>query len=52
MVKCNYCPKQNIVKDRFNEHRRPVDNPSKNPTLSQNIFLLMITALKTLHLFH
>ena len=25
---------------------------SLNPTLSQNIFLLMITALKTLHLFH
>ena len=28
MVQCNHCPKQYIVKDRFNEHRRPVDNPS------------------------
>ena len=27
MVQCNHCPKQ-YVKDRFNEHRRPVDNPS------------------------
>ena len=28
MVQCNHCPKQYIVKDRFNEHRRPGVNPS------------------------
>ena len=34
MVQCNHCFKKEIgetkrrFKDRFNEHRRPVDNPS------------------------
>ena len=42
MVQCNYCPKQNIVKDRFNEHRRPVDNPSnisKPKTVSEHFLI-------------
>ena len=42
MVQCNYCPKQYIVKDRFNEHRRPVDNPSnisKPNTISEHFLI-------------
>ena len=42
MVQCNYCPKQYIVKDRFNEHRRPVDNSSnisKPNTVSEHFLI-------------
>ena len=42
MVKCNHCPKQYIVKDRFNEHRRPVGNPSnisKPNTVSEHFLI-------------
>ena len=32
MIQCNHCSKQYVLgeikRDRFNEHRRPVDNPS------------------------
>ena len=44
MIRCNYCHKQYIgetkrrLKDRFNEHRRPVDkqtNSSKPTTVSE-----------------
>ena len=47
MIQCNHCHKQYIgettrrLKDRFNEHRRPVDkqtNSSKSTTVSE-IFL-------------
>ena len=42
MVKCNHCPKQYIVKDRFNEYRRPVDNPSNisKPNTDSEHFLI------------
>ena len=45
MIQCNHCSKQYIgetkqrLKDRFNEHRRPVDNPSnisKPTTVSEH----------------
>ena len=45
MIQCNQCSKQYIceikrrLKDRFNEHRRPVDNPSnisKPSTVSEH----------------
>ena len=46
MIQCNRCSKQHIgetkrrLKDRFNEHRRPVDNPSnisKPTTVSEHL---------------
>ena len=52
MVQCNYCPKQYIIKDRFNEHRRPVDNPSnisKPNTVSEH-FLTNDHSVKNLTL--
>ena len=47
MIQCNHCSKQYIgetkrrLKDRFNEHRRPVDNPSNisKPTTVSEHFL-------------
>ena len=47
MIQCNQCSKQYIgetkrrLKDRFNEHRRPVDNPSNisKPTKVSEHFL-------------
>ena len=42
MVQCNYCPKQYIVKDHFNEHRRPLDNSSnitKPNTVSEQFLI-------------
>ena len=47
MMQCNHCSKQYIgetkrrLKDRFNEHRRPVDNPSNisKPTTVSEHFL-------------
>ena len=47
MIQCNQCSKQYIgetkrrLKDRFNEHRRPVDNPSNisKPTTVSEHFL-------------
>ena len=47
MIHCNHCSKQYIgetkrrLKDRFNEHRRPVDNPSNisKPTTVSEHFL-------------
>ena len=48
MVQCNHCPKQYIgetkrrLKDRFNEHRRPFDNPSnisKPNTVSEHFLI-------------
>ena len=47
MVQCNHCFKKEIgetkrrFKDRFNEHRRPVDNPSNiyKPTTVSEHFL-------------
>ena len=47
MIQCNHCSKQCIgetkrrLKDRFNKHRRPVDNPSNisKPTTVSEHFL-------------
>ena len=47
MIQCNHCSKQYIsetkrrLKDRFNKHRRPVDNPSNisKPTRVSEHFL-------------
>ena len=47
MIQCNHCSKQYIgetkrrLKDRFNKHRRPVDNPSNisQPTTVSEHFL-------------
>ena len=42
MVQCNHCHKQYIVKDRFNKHRRPFDNPSnisKPNTVSEHFLI-------------
>ena len=47
MIQCSHCCKQYIgetkprLKDRFNEHRRPVDNPSNisKPTTVSEHFL-------------
>ena len=56
MVQCNHCSKQYIgetkrrLKGLFNEHRRPVDNPSnisKPTTVSEHFLVLMITVLLT-----
>ena len=48
MIQCNHCHKQDIavtkrrLKERFNEHRRPVDkqtNNSKSTTVSEHFFV-------------
>ena len=59
MLHCNRCHKKYIgetkrrLKDRFNQHRRPVDKQtnSSNPPQSQNIFFLTTITLLTCSLF-
>ena len=58
MVHCNRCHKQYIretkrrLKDRFNEHRRPVDKQTVlNLLQSRNIFFLTTITLLTCYLF-
>ena len=59
MVQCNRCHKQYIgetkrrLKDRFNEHRRPVDKQLtfRNLLQSQNIFFQTTIMLMTCNLF-
>ena len=59
MIKCRSCHKQYIgetkrLKDRFNEHRRPVDEPTNifKPTTVSEHFLTIITPLMTSQSFH
>ena len=58
MIQCNHCSKQYIgetkrrLKDRFNEHRRPVDNPSnisKLTTVSEHFLTNNHSALERHH---
>ena len=58
MIQCNHCSKQYIgetkrrLKDRFNEHRRPVDNPSnisKLTTVSEHFLTNDHSALERHH---
>ena len=62
MVQCNHCPKLQSTSVKPNDDLKTVSTNtadqltthliSPNSTQSQNIFLLMITPLKTSHLFH